>query len=130
MKLNHIHHIAIIASDYRKSLDFYTNVLGFELLSEHFRKESNSIKADLALNGTYVLELFCFPDPPKRVSQPEACGLRHLAFEVDSLEACITQLNTLGIAHENIRTDPYTGQRFMFFKDPDHLPIELYEHKN
>ena len=43
-------------------------------------------KADLALNGQYTIELFSFPSPPARVSRPEACGLRHLAFSVDDID--------------------------------------------
>ena len=57
----------------------------------------------------------------------EAAGLRHLAFEVDDLSVAIDELDHKGIAHEPIRTDEYTGKRFVFFCDPDGLPIELYE---
>jgi glyoxylase I family protein len=28
---------------------------------------------------------------------------------------------------EPVRVDPYTGKRFTFFKDPDGLPLEIYE---
>ncbi|MCD8538768.1 MAG: VOC family protein, partial [Leadbetterella sp.] len=72
-------------------------------------------------------ELFSFPDPPARVSRPEAAGLRHLAFEVENLEWCIRKLEENGIACEPVRTDEYTGKRFTFLEDPDKLPLELYE---
>ena len=127
MKLNRIHHIAVICSDYEKSKRFYTEVLGLSVESEHYRKERDSYKADCSLNGEYVVELFSFPNPPGRPSHPEAAGLRHLAFEVENLNEAITELDAKGIPHEQVRIDEYTEKRFMFFSDPDGLPIELYE---
>lgn len=127
LHLNKIHHIAVICSDYQRSLDFYTQVLGFRILAEHYRKERQSYKTDLALGDEYVIELFSFPSPPRRATHPEATGLRHLAFEVENLEGEVRELNRLGIAHEEVRTDEFTGKRFLFLQDPDGLPIELYE---
>lgn len=129
-KIDKIHHIAIICCDYEKSKRFYCHTLGFELITEHFRAERNSWKADLALNGQYIIELFSFPSPPPRASQPEACGLRHLAFSVSHLDSAVEQLKRLGVECEEIRTDSYTGKRFVFFYDPDGLPLELYEESN
>lgn len=122
-----IHHIAIICSDYEKSKQFYTEILGFEITQEVYRKERQSYKLDLSLNGNYCIELFSFPNPPKRVSRPEACGLRHLAFEVDNIESTIETLSKYQIKTEPIRMDEFTQKRFTFFEDPDQLPIELYE---
>ena len=127
MKLNRIHHIAVICSDYEVSKRFYTDVLGLNVESEHYREVRKSYKADCLLNGTYVIELFSFPNPPVRPSFPEAAGLRHLAFEVDNIDEAIDELDVKGIAHEPVRIDEYTGKRFVFFSDPDGLPIELYE---
>ena len=126
MKLNAVHHIAIICSDYEKSKAFYQN-LGFEVKNEYFRSERNSYKTDLSLNGTYTIELFSFPNPPHRLSYPEATGLRHIAFEVDNIETALQELDTKNIPHEMVRIDEYTGKKFIFFKDPDDLPIEFYE---
>ncbi len=125
--INRIHHTAIICSDYETSKRFYTEVLGFTLIAEHYREARQSWKSDLALNGTYVLELFSFPNPPLRLSRPEAAGLRHLAFEVDDVEAAIAHLQSHGIAAEPVRIDEYTGRRFTFFTDADGLPLEFYE---
>lgn len=127
MKLKAVHHIAIICSDYPKSKAFYTEVLGMDVLAEHYRAERDSYKTDLALNGNYIVELFSFRNPPPRPTGPEAAGLRHLAFAVDDIDACVRELETKGVAHEDIRVDPFTGRRFVFFKDPDGLPIEFYE---
>lgn len=125
--LKSVHHIAIICSDYERSKKFYIEVLGLEIIREVYRKDRNSNKLDLSLNGQYIIELFSFPNPPERPTEPEACGLRHLAFEVNDLEAEIERINSHSYTTEPIRTDEFTGKRFTFFKDPDGLPIELYE---
>jgi glyoxylase I family protein len=122
-----IHHIAIICSDYERSKDFYVNKLGLEIMAEVYRKERDSYKLDLALNGEYIIELFSFPKPPKRVSRPEPCGLRHLAFMVDDVEKAKSDLENKGIISELIRIDEFTGKKFTFFEDPDGLPLEIYE---
>ncbi len=127
LKLNAIHHIAIICSNYEASKEFYTKILGFEIKAEHYRADRNSYKLDLALGNRYCIELFSFPNPPSRVSRPEACGLRHLAFEVDDLEKATNWLTAHRVDFESIRSDEYTGKRFTFFADPDDLPLELYE---
>jgi len=125
--LNKVHHIAIICSDYEVSKKFYVEILGLQVLQEVYREERKSFKLDLALNGNYVVELFSFPNPPKRVSKPEACGLRHLAFEVDDVKAVIVNLQKFNIEAEPIRIDEFTGKKFTFISDPDDLPIEFYE---
>ena len=127
IKLKHIHHIAIICSDYQRSLHFYMDVLGLELVRETYREQRLSYKADLALNGEYAIELFSFPKPPQRVSRPEASGLRHIAFAVDSIAATIDFLQQNNIVAEPVRVDEITGKRFTFIADPDNLPIEFYE---
>ena len=90
-------------------------------------EQTPSWKLDLALEGGGQLELFSFPEPPPRPSGPEACGLRHLAFRVDDIDASIAELKAKGVEVEPVRIDPYTEARFTFFKDPDGLPLELYE---
>lgn len=127
IKLSGIHHIAIICSDYQRSKDFYINILGLQLVREIYREQRQSYKADLALNGKYVIELFSFPHPPKRLSQPEGTGLRHLAFEVDDIVATVKYLLQKNIVAEPVRVDETTGKRFTFIADPDLLPIEFYE---
>ena len=126
MRLNKIHHIAIIASNYEVSKKFYTEILGLQVIREVYRKERDSYKLDLKL-GDSEIELFSFSNAPVRPSYPEARGLRHLAFEVDNIDEAIAELNLHGIECEPIRIDEFTGKRFTFFEDPDKLPLELYE---
>lgn len=125
--LTRIHHIAIICSDYQKSKHFYTEILGLQPIAENYRAERQSYKLDLALNGSYAIELFSFPNPPARASRPEAAGLRHLAFEVADIIAAVKYLQANGISPEPVRTDEFTGRKFTFIADPDGLPIEFYE---
>lgn len=143
----HLHHIAIICSDYQRSKRFYVDILGLRILAETFRPDRNSYKLDLAIDPSDTIpprdalahdaapifpriELFSFPDPPPRPPHPEARGLRHLAFAVTDLTAELTRLAALGVIAEPVRTDTTPtgrGKRFTFIKDPDDLPIELYE---
>ncbi|RYE21649.1 MAG: VOC family protein [Sphingobacteriales bacterium] len=127
LKLNKVHHIAIICSDYQKSKHFYSEVLGLSIVREVYRAERDSYKLDLEVAGQYQVELFSFPNPPARVGYPEAAGLRHIAFEVDNVDEAISHVNAHGIIAEPVRTDEFTGKRFTFFPDPDGLPVEFYE---
>ncbi|QMW05903.1 SMU1112c/YaeR family gloxylase I-like metalloprotein [Spirosoma foliorum] len=127
LQLAAVHHIAIICSNYEVSKRFYTEVLGFSVLGEYYRTERQSYKLDLALNGQYLIELFSFPNPPKRPSRPESAGLRHLAFAVTDLDSAIAHLTEKGVVTEPVRIDETSGRRFTFFADPDDLPLELYE---
>ena len=122
-----IHHIAIICSDYQVSKKFYTEILGLNIIREVYREERQSYKLDLAIGDDYVIELFSFPNPPKRPSRPESCGLRHLAFSVENVEQKRAELLQKGIDCEEIRLDEFTDKKFFFIADPDDLPLEFYE---
>ena len=126
MNLKNIHHVAIICSEYKKSKEFYTKILGLEIIREVYRKERESYKLDLKL-GDSQIELFSFPNAPERPSYPESCGLRHLAFQVEDVEKTAGELESKGVRVEDIRIDEFTEKKFTFFFDPDGLPLELYE---
>jgi glyoxylase I family protein len=127
MQSTSFHHVAIICSNYERSKKFYVEILGFSIIQETFRAARNSYKLDLRVGDRSQIELFSFPNPPQRVSNPEACGLRHLAFTVDDLDATVSYLKSQGVHIEDIRIDDLTGKRFTFFQDPDGLPLEIYE---
>ena len=124
--LSNAHHIAIIASDYQKAREFYVEKLGFELFREVYRPEVPD-HLWMLRQGNVVLELFIKPNAPQRVTQPEALGLRHLAFHVEDAPAVAAWLNSRGIETTEIRTDPINGGRYAFFRDPDGLPLEIHE---
>ena len=121
-----LHHVALIASDYARSKHFYTQVLGCAVVAEAYRAARDSWKLDLAVPGGGQLELFSFPSPPPRPSRPEACGLRHLAIKVQSVDVARDYLQAQAVECEPIRLDEATGKRFFFFSDPDGLPLEMY----
>ena len=127
MIITGVHHVAIICSDYAISKHFYTKILPFKIVQEVYRAERQSYKLDLRLGRKYQIELFSFPNPPKRASRPEACGLRHIAFATKNIEHAVSELHKKGVETEAIRIDEWTGKKFTFFADPDGLPIELYE---
>lgn len=126
MKLDACHHVAIIVSDYPKSREFYVEKLGFQVIRENYRPARKDWKLDLKL-GDMELEIFGVQDPPKRVTNPEAAGLRHLAFRVENIEQVAAELNAMGIETEPIRVDEFTEKKMTFFRDPDGLPLELHE---
>lgn len=126
MKPIKIHHAAIICSNYELSKKFYVETLGFKIIQETYRAPRNSYKLDLQV-GENQIELFSFPNPPQRVNKPEACGLRHLAFEVENIEETVLYLQSQGVKVENVRIDDITDKKYTFFQDPDGLPLEIYE---
>ena len=124
--LHTTHHIAIICTDREKALDFYENKLGFAVTKLVERPQQNDVLIMLR-SGDIVLELFIKPDAPQRVNNPEAQGLRHLAFHVENMDTAVAWLNSRGVETEPVRNDPINGGRFTFFRDPDGLPLELHE---
>lgn len=126
MKINKVHHIAILVSNYEISKQFYTEQLGFKIIRENYREDRKSYKLDLAM-GDIEMELFYIPGSPPRLSYPEACGLRHLCFQVDNIAEAVEELNQKNIKTEPVRIDEYTGKKFTFLFDPDNLPLELHE---
>ena len=122
-----IHHVAIICSNYAVSKAFYVELLSLQVIAENYRAARASYKLDLALPDGGQIELFSFPDAPPRPSRPEAQGLRHLAFNVDSVEDTVAYLQSKGVEVEPIRVDEYTQRKFTFFSDPDGLPLEIYQ---
>ena len=127
LNIQHIHHIAILTDNYEVSKQFYTEVLGFEILAEVYREERQSYKLDLSINGKYQIELFSFPDFRERASFPEAKGLRHLAFAVADVESAYSFLKSKNVEVQEVRIDEFTGKKFLFFYDPNGQPFELYE---
>ena len=125
--MNTIHHVAVICSDKEAAVEFYSRKLGFPVIRSNFRPERDDWKIDLRINETTELELFIMKDHPARPSQPEANGLRHLAFRVDSVDRVVKELEAKGIECEPVRTDDYTGEKLTFFRDPDGLPLEIHE---
>ena len=90
------YYIAIIGSDVDQSKYFYVDLLGFDVISEHYRKDRDDHILNLTRNG-FTIELFIMKNHPKGLSYPESYGLRHIAFKADSLKQSLNDLNALGI---------------------------------
>lgn len=127
MLFDSIDHIAIISSDYQKAKDFYVDKLGFKVKREVERKDRDDFIITLEAPNGILIELFIEKNPPRRVTRPEAAGLRHLAFRVQDIEESVEKLKKKGIETEEIGIDPQNGKRMTFFMDPDGLPLELHE---
>ncbi|MBM6716537.1 VOC family protein [Gemmiger formicilis] len=127
MNLQSIHHIAIIVSDIQVAKKFYVDKLGFPVIRENYRADRQDWKLDLRVNEQTELEIFAEKNPPRRVNRPEACGLRHLAFQVDNVDDTVRELEQMGIPCEPVRLDAYTNKKMTFFFDPDGLPLEIHE---
>lgn len=126
MELNQLHHVAIICSDYAKAKEFYVEKLGLSLKREVYRQARRDWILTLDAGGVEI-ELFIMENPPQRLTDPEARGLRHLAFRVEHMEEAVAWLKERGIETEPVRLDPYTNAPMTFFRDPDGLPLELHE---
>lgn len=124
--LEGMHHVAVIASDEGKALDFYLNKLGFTVEKETWRPAQQDYLRMLRL-GNVVIELFIHPNAPQRITEPEALGLRHLAFRVTDVAEARDWLNRRGIATEPICEDTANGGHYVFFRDPDGQPLELHD---
>ena len=127
MHIGDVHHTAIIVSDYEKAKEFYVDILGGEVIEETYIEKRDGYKLDLKMGDHGQLEIFSFHNPPKRVSYPEAAGLRHLAFYTDDIEQAVAYLKSQNVPVEDIRHDEISGSRIVFFRDPDDLPLELVE---
>ena len=107
-------HIALIVSK-EENLSFYEK-LGFR----EVKRIERSYDTVVFMEGNgVIIEVFIDPNHPARVSNPEALGLRHIAFVVEDL-------SKVDVECEEIRTD-WFGRRFTFTRDPDGQPIELKE---
>ncbi|MBO7761757.1 MAG: VOC family protein [Clostridia bacterium] len=119
------HHIALLSSCKEASLAFY-RTLGFTLVKEIIRPARGDEVCFLS-GGGMTLELFVSGGKPPRPSDPEAYGVRHLAFICRDLDALRASLLASGHLPEPMRRDSQSGARMFFVKDPDGLPIELRE---
>lgn len=126
MRVDRVHHVSIVVSNYSRSMHFYTRLLGFDVIDEVHDSVRESSTCRLSLHGQYAVELVAFPDPPPRPEFPEAAGLSHLALAVGDVTAARDELAAAGVPCGPLEPDPATGALSCYIRDPDGLPIELY----
>jgi len=119
-------HTRFRVSDMDKSISFYQDILGMEVIEEKTSPRGSKL-VFLRFPGTDCnLELCSFPNSGL-VHVPE--DLVHLAFEVENLEDSISRLNAAGIPITEGPLESLSGTRFIFTEDPDKYEIELIHYK-
>lgn len=136
-------HIGICVSDWKRSLRFYQDVLGFRYVHELEVKGEPSETLlqlkDVELRAVYLeregvrIELLHYASPGHEpAATPRALnrlGLTHLSLRVDDLDAVLAELAEAGVdvlSHTRIEI-PEARARAIFIADPDGLPIELVQ---
>ena len=149
-----VDHINLVVSDLERSVDFYTNVLGFretqraELEGEWIETiiGLETVKASVAYvvspAGQPRLELLQYHSPIgdgfQANSIPNTLGLRHLALSVDNIDSAVQRLREAGTELLSrpvvVPTDVIqhsTGQKILcYFHDPDGVLLELTEYRH
>jgi catechol 2,3-dioxygenase-like lactoylglutathione lyase family enzyme len=137
-------HVNVVVSDLKQASDFFSR-LGFtvehrgELQGEWISAIVNleGVRASyvqLCLKGSKVtLELIQYhhPKSPDGVGPhlPNEIGIRHIAFEVEDIEAMVASLKAEGIdIWSDVQTYPETGKKLVYFYGPDGIILELAEY--
>lgn len=141
-----IDHINIVTKDLNKSIQFYTDILGFtetgrKQLSGKWIESLTGIKdinAEVAFmkHGEFEtkLEILSYKKPQglyfKENSIPNTFGLRHIAFTTDNFEIMVEKLKKHNVQlvgqPQNIPnpTEKYKS-KICYFLDPDNVLIEI-----
>ena len=120
-------HTRFRVSDMDKSIYFYQDVLGMEVIEQKTSPRGSKLVFLKFPDMDCELELCSFLDSGS-VDVPE--DLVHLAFEVDDLEVCIEKLNAAGVPITEGPLETSNGTKFIFTEDPDKYEIELMYHKD
>ncbi|MFH1781646.1 MAG: VOC family protein [Patescibacteria group bacterium] len=125
-----VHHLAISIKDLEKSVSFYAKYFDFKDIQRFTKTEWEGEAAILDLYG-FKLEIFQFHnaiDKKDDLSNLEVIGLKHISIEVDDVESKYIELKEKGIDIDKPEKGT-TCAWFCFLRDPDGIPIELYESK-
>ncbi|MEG8279722.1 VOC family protein [Streptomyces sp. AHA2] len=122
-------HVGINVTDLDRSLRFYRDVLGFDVVRESTEAHGDKRFAFLARGGRLVLTLW---QQAGDGYEPGRAGLHHLSFEVDhvddvrSLESALRRQGTR-FAHDGVVAhDEGASSGGIFFHDPDGVRLEIY----
>ena len=124
MRVKKLLHTRMRVSDMEQTINFYTNVLGLEVLERKVSPRGSHLAFLKVPNSEELIELTCFPPSgPVKVQE----DLVHLAFQVDNLDDTIASLNAKGVKITDGPTQTSSGSRFIFIDAPDGYEIELIE---
>jgi catechol 2,3-dioxygenase-like lactoylglutathione lyase family enzyme len=120
-----VHHIALTVSDVRRSQQFYSELLGFNFVTDFGPKA-------LLHNGSVLLALNPPPDPAQAIPadrfSESRIGLDHLSLSVASmadLQAAVSLFDAEGVSHGEIKPLEPFGIAVLAFRDPDNIQVEL-----
>jgi len=123
-------HVAVTVGDLERSLRFYCDLLGFEVSRSRELPDGRKV-VFLGTASGYALELFGLPDTrpfPQEAAAQEVVGVKHIALEVEDMDAAYQRLKGQGIAFQSEpRHMPESGVKIASFLDPDGLRIELVQ---
>ncbi len=127
MDIKRIEHIAVNTCNINASIDFYRNILGFEQL-ETIENGDSTITYFKLPDGAR-LELFDYHGTNGRNGRRESdAGLRHIAFEVEDVEAHEKELREKGVNITLAATElHHLGAKVLLFTDPDGVTLEFCE---
>ena len=124
MRVKKLLHTRMRVSDMDQTINFYTTVLGLEILERKVSPRGSHLAFLKVPNSEELIELTCFPPSgPVKVQE----DLVHLAFQVDNLDDTIASLNAKGVKITDGPTQTSSGSRFIFIDAPDGYEIELIE---
>lgn len=124
-----IDHVELIPSDVGKTLDFYTEVLGFSVKSRKTLETGSMREVIYLALGDTVIEVLSVEAPNPAPQGPYHLGFRGIALEVGDMEEALSYLASKGVAATWGPVDLGASKRAEIL-DPDGFMIELREWKN
>ena len=124
MRVKKLLHTRMRVSDMDQTINFYTNVLGLEVLERKVSPRGSHLAFLKVPNSEELIELCSFPPSgPVRLQE----DLVHLAFQVENLDDTIEQLGAKQVRITDGPTTTSSGSRFIFIDAPDGYEVELIE---
>ena len=124
MRVKKLLHTRMRVSDMEQTINFYTNVLGLEVLERKVSPRGSHLAFLKVPNSEELIELTSFPPSGPVIVQED---LVHLAFQVESLDETLVSLNSMGVKVTDGPTQTSSGSRFIFIDAPDGYEVELIE---
>ena len=116
---------AFFARDFQKSVDFYQNILGMELIDGWDREDGKG--ALLSAGGTAVVEIYgAANDQIYDGPSPVALNLALRVENTSAVDKFYERLAGLGMERIESPQDRPWGHRSFVIHDPDQIPIHIY----
>ncbi len=139
-------HTGITVKDIDKAVLFYRDVIGLKVtvpptepadgedLSKGVGVPQACLRQAILESGDVSIELFEYISPPAEVEKPQSVhnpGPGHIAFEVEDIQKEYERMVDLGVrfntAPNLIESGPLSGWKWVYFRDPDGIVLELVE---